>query len=184
MKVKLEKIDNVIEYYRNPRVNERAIDKVASSIREFGFRQPIVVDKQNTIICGHTRFAAARKLGLEKIPIHVAEDLSEVQIKAYRIADNRVAEDSTWDNEFLRLELKDIEGVDENIFIGFEENELKTLFGLWDDKDGDDKDDDDYDKDKDTFNIKIEGVKMEDKDDVLTLINKAIGQYEYDIKAN
>lgn len=102
-------IDGVIPYARNPRVYGDAIDKVAASIKEFGFRQPIMIDDANVIIAGHTRYAAAKKLGLETVPIHRASGLNETQIKAYRLADNRTHEASSWDEALLALELQELE---------------------------------------------------------------------------
>ena len=90
MKIELIQIDRVIPYANNPRRNEAAVAKVAASIKEFGFRQPIVVDNNNVVIVGHTRLLAARQLGLAEVPVHIAEGLTSSQIKAYRIADNRV----------------------------------------------------------------------------------------------
>ena len=84
MEVKLVKIDDIRPYEGNPRVNDPAVDAVAASLREFGFRQPIVVDQAGVIIVGHTRWKAAKKLGLAKVPVHVAKDLSPEQAKAYR----------------------------------------------------------------------------------------------------
>lgn len=91
MKIELRPLSEIKPYPNNPRVNDDAVDAVAASLREFGFRQPIVVDADGVIICGHTRFKAAQKLCLEKVPVHVATDLSPEQIKAYRIADNQTA---------------------------------------------------------------------------------------------
>lgn len=92
MKVELRKLSDIKPYENNPRINGQAVDAVATSIREFGFRQPMVVDENSVIIVGHTRWKAAQKLGLEKVPVHVAKDLTPAQIKAYRIADNKLAE--------------------------------------------------------------------------------------------
>ena len=122
MKVKQVSIDKVIPYHNNPRKNQ-AIDKVASSINEYGFQQPIVVDANMVVIVGHTRLLASKKLGLKKVPIAIA-DLSKSQAKAYRIADNRTNEDSTWDEELLKMELSDID----DLLTGFEEKELESLF--------------------------------------------------------
>jgi len=96
MKIELWKLSQVKPYPNNPRVNDDAVDAVAASLREFGFRQPIVVDAEGVIICGHTRFKAAQKLGLEKVPVHVAKDLSPEQIKAYRKADKQTASLAEW----------------------------------------------------------------------------------------
>lgn len=117
-------IDEVKPYSKNPRMNQDAIAKVADSIREYGFQQPIVVDKNKVIIVGHTRYLAAKELGMKKVPVVVADKLTPKQVKAYRIADNKVAEYSDWDNELLKGELK---GLDD-IFTGFTEPELLNLF--------------------------------------------------------
>src|SRR5437764_12516784 len=92
-------------YQRNPRVNDPAVAAVAASIRQFGFRQPIVVDEAGVIIVGHTRYKAALKLGLEEVPVHVAVGLSPAQARAYRLADNQTATLSSWDDDKLPLEL-------------------------------------------------------------------------------
>jgi ParB-like chromosome segregation protein Spo0J len=115
MKVTLWPLDKIIPYARNPRKNDGlAVDKVASSIKEFGWQQAIVVDVDGVIVAGHTRYKAAQKLGLKEAPVHVAKELTPTQIKAYRIADNRVAEESTWDDDLLKLELEelDLDGFD------------------------------------------------------------------------
>ena len=123
MKVKQININKIIPYHNNPRKNQ-AIDKVASSINEYGFQQPIVVDSNMVVIVGHTRLLASKKLGLKKVPIAIA-DLSKSQAKAYRLADNRTNEDSSWDEELLKGELLDLEGLINTI--GFEDTELEKL---------------------------------------------------------
>jgi DNA modification methylase len=128
MQVELRDIDSIRPYDRNPRVNEDAVDAVAASLREFGFRQPIVVDNDGVIICGHTRWKAARKLGLAKVPVHVAQDLSPEQVKAYRIADNKTAELAEWDMDLLPIELKDLQAADYNLdLLGFDADELAKI---------------------------------------------------------
>lgn len=102
-------ISELKPYENNPRFNDKAVDAVAASIKEFGFKVPIVVDKNNVIVAGHTRLKAAQKLGLEEIPVIVADDLTEEQIKAFRLADNKVGEIAEWDFEKLEMELKNIE---------------------------------------------------------------------------
>jgi DNA modification methylase len=127
MKILEVKIEEVKPYLKNPRKNQ-AIEKVANSIKEFGFRQPIVVDKDNVIIAGHTRFAASKFLGLKKVPIHVADNLTETQIQAYRIADNRVAQDAEWDASLLGSELEELSKLDFDLdLLGFETNEIDNL---------------------------------------------------------
>lgn len=109
MEIKMMNVKDLIPYINNPRHNEQAIDKVASSIKEFGFKVPIVVDKDNVVVTGHTRLLASKKIGLEKVPCVVATDLSKAQIKAFRIADNKVSEYATWDNDLLKVELEELE---------------------------------------------------------------------------
>lgn len=125
MKIKEININDIIPYARNPRKNS-AVDKVAASIKEFGFRQPIVIDAGMVVIVGHTRLAAAQKLGLETVPVHVAEGLTPAQIKAYRIADNRTNDDAEWDMDLLKIELEEltIDGFDLSL-TGFDEKEIE-----------------------------------------------------------
>lgn len=99
-------------YENNPRLNEDAVDLVAASIDEFGFKQPIVVDKDLIIIAGHTRWKAAQKLGLETVPCIQADDLTPTQVKAYRLADNKVAEAAQWDLDALQFELEELDNMD------------------------------------------------------------------------
>jgi ParB-like chromosome segregation protein Spo0J len=128
MKVIQVPIENVIPYERNPRNNIDAVDKVAASIREFGWRQPIVVDEGMVVIAGHTRLMAAKQLGLKDVPVHVAIGLTPEQVKAYRIADNRVGEEAEWKNDLLKLELEDLAasgfGID---LTGFDASELNEI---------------------------------------------------------
>lgn len=105
IKIDYKEIKDLKEYENNPRFNNKAVDKVAKSIKEFGFKVPIVVDKNNVIVAGHTRLKAAKKLKMNKVPVIVADDLNEEQIKAFRLADNKVAEFSEWDDDLLKLEL-------------------------------------------------------------------------------
>ena len=101
-------IENIVPYENNPRFNDEAVEYVANSIREFGFKVPIVIDKNNVIVTGHTRVKAATQLGITKVPCIRADDLNDEQIKAFRIADNKVAEIATWDLGKLEVELEDI----------------------------------------------------------------------------
>ena len=117
-----KKIGEIKPYEKNPRKNDNAVDAVASSISQFGFKNPIVIDGNNVIICGHTRYKAAQKLGLEKVPCVVADDLTEEQIKAYRLADNKVAELAEWDIDLLGDELDEIFDIDMSDF-GFDLSE-------------------------------------------------------------
>ena len=97
MQVQTWKIEDVHPYHNNPRNNAAAVKPVANSIKEFGWQQPIVVDKQGTIIVGHTRYKAAKQLKLKEVPVVVADNLTEEQVKAYRIADNSTGEVAAWD---------------------------------------------------------------------------------------
>ena len=119
MQVSERLVQEIIPYENNPRNNDEAVDKVAESIKEFGFKQPIVVDKDGVVIVGHTRLKAAKKLGLETVPVVVAEDLNEEQAKAYRLADNKTNELAEWDFDALDIELLDIKDIDMGRF-GFE----------------------------------------------------------------
>ena len=111
-------LDELIPYANNPRDNDDAVDYVAESIKEFGFKVPIIIDKDNVIVAGHTRYKACEKLGINEVPCIIADDLTEEQIKAFRLADNKVAEIATWDFEKLELELSTLE-MDMELF-GFE----------------------------------------------------------------
>lgn len=114
------KTDELIPYANNPRNNDNAVDAVAASIKEFGFKQPIVIDREKVIVAGHTRLKAAKKLGLETVPCIMADDLTEQQIKAFRLADNRVGELATWDFEKLDIELEALQDID-MVSLGFVE---------------------------------------------------------------
>jgi DNA modification methylase len=128
MKVDLWPIANVRLYDKNPRNNDDAVPAVAASLREFGWRQPIVVDRDGVIICGHTRYKAAVHLGLKQVPVHVAEELTPAQIKAYRLADNKTAELAEWNMELLPLEMADLKGQNYDLeLLGFDADELADL---------------------------------------------------------
>lgn len=109
MEVVMMPLEELIPYENNPRKNDEAVQKVAESIKEFGFKVPIIVDKDNVIVAGHTRLKAARELGLETVPVIKADDLTEEQVRAFRLADNKTAEFAEWDLEKLREELNGIE---------------------------------------------------------------------------
>ena len=128
MKIELRKTSDIKPYPNNPRVNDDAVDAVAASLREYGFRQPVVLDAEGFIICGHTRWKAAMKLGLEKVPVHVAKDLTPEQIKAYRIADNKTGELATWNFELLPIELGELQALNYDLgLLGFDAEELARL---------------------------------------------------------
>lgn len=103
--IEYRKVSELIPYEKNPRKNDKAVDIVANSIKEFGFKVPIVVDINDVIITGHTRLKAAKKLGIEEVPVIVASDLTENQVNAYRLADNKTGEAAEWDFDLLMEEL-------------------------------------------------------------------------------
>ena len=111
MEIKMIKIEELKPYANNPRFNDDAVEYVAKSIKEFGFKVPMVIDKNNEIVAGHTRYKASEKLGLKEVPCIVADDLTEEQIKAFRLADNKVSEQARWNYDLLDLELDDILGI-------------------------------------------------------------------------
>jgi len=133
-------VNDLIPYINNPRINDEAVDVVAASIKEFGFKNPILIDKENVIIAGHTRLKAAKKLGLKEVPTIKIEDLTEAQIKAFRIADNKTSEFSEWDFELLEIEL---EGLNDE-FTGFDMKELDDMFS--DDEEVIEVEEDDFNK--------------------------------------
>lgn len=130
MQVVEKKLKDISPYEKNPRKNDSAVDSVANSIREFGFKVPVVIDKDGVIVCGHTRYKAAKKLGLDVVPCVVADDLTDEQIKAYRLADNKVAELAEWDIDLLGDELGEIFDIDMSEF-GFdldtEDEEIEVI---------------------------------------------------------
>ena len=119
-------IDKVRPYEHNPRkIPQRAIDKVASSIKEFGWRQPIVVDRAGVIVAGHVRYLASRKLGLEQVPVHIAVGLTPEQVRAYRLMDNRSQEETDWEPDLLKLEIRELNALEFDLkFTGFEQREI------------------------------------------------------------
>lgn len=116
MNVIEKNISDVKPYEKNPRKNDAAVSAVANSIREFGFKVPIVIDKSGTIIAGHTRYKAALQLRLQKIPCVIADDLTKEQVKAFRLADNKVGEIAEWDFNMLESEIAEIEDIDMGLF--------------------------------------------------------------------
>ncbi len=127
----IDDISTIRPYERNPRLNDKAVDAVAASLREFGFRQPIVVASDGVIIAGHTRYKAALKLGLQKVPVHIAVDLSPEQVRAYRLADNKTGEIAEWDMEILPIELSELKETEFDMsLLGFGEKELTQLLNI------------------------------------------------------
>lgn len=121
MEIVNKKVDELIPYENNPRKNDEAVDYVAKSISEFGFKVPIVIDKGNVVVAGHTRLKAAKQLEIQEVPCIVADDLNEEQIKAFRLADNKVSEKAKWNDTLLDKELQEILNIDMGEF-GFDSN--------------------------------------------------------------
>ena len=145
-------VKDIIPYERNPRKNDKAVDAVAESIRQFGFKVPCVVDSNHVLVTGHTRVKACKKLGIEKVPCVVADDLTEDQIKAFRLADNKVGEIADWDFDLLADEIADIE-IDMDDF-GFDTGDI--LFG-----------DDTYDAREHNVDVlRLTDVDMDDTDGI------------------
>lgn len=139
MEIANRPLDEIKPYPDNPRHNKSAVGKVAESIAEYGFRQPIVVDEDGVVIVGHTRLLAAKRLKLKTVPVHVAEGLTAEQVRAYRLMDNRSAENASWDIELLSVELTGLleEGFDLGL-TGFTNDELNKLLEMGIERDGED----------------------------------------------
>ena len=135
LNVKMMPIGDVVPYEKNPRLNDQAVDAVANSIREFGFKVPIVVDSKGVVVSGHTRLKAAKTLGLAEVPVIVADDLDDTKIKAFRLADNKVAELAEWDESLLIKELGELDD------LNYDMGQFDFGFGL-DDADGEGSDGD------------------------------------------
>jgi len=128
VKIEMIQISEIKAYSGNPRDNSGAIDAVAESIRQFGFKVPVIVDKDGTLIAGHTRILAAKELGMTEVPAIRADDLTPEQVKAFRIADNKLHELSKWDYELLPIELTQLQEMDFDLgVLGFDEKELAQL---------------------------------------------------------
>lgn len=134
--VQYRDISQIHPYENNPRNNEAAIEPVAQSIKSFGFRVPILIDQKGTIIAGHTRYEAAKRLGMDKVPCILVDDLTDAQIRAYRIADNKVSEASSWNDDVLRAEMDALKALDVDLSsTGFNDVELDGLLRDMDDSD-------------------------------------------------
>ena len=161
-KVTYMDVDSLIPYANNQRLNDNAVDAVAASIKEFGFKVPIVVDGENVIINGHTRLKAAHKLGLEHVPVIVADDLTPEQVKAFRLADNKTSELAGWDMDKLDIELGSIADIDMGDFcfdlnLGGETNTADSDVGDWFDRDA--KDGDEHEDGNDEYNEFVDKFK-------------------------
>lgn len=121
-------IDKLIEYARNPRKNDHAVDRVAAAIREFGFRVPVVAKSDGTVVDGHLRLKAAKKLGLTEVPVVLADDMTDLQIKAFRLSVNKMAELAEWDDELLAIEFAELADAGfDNLLTGFTQDEIDAL---------------------------------------------------------
>lgn len=134
LEIKYIPIDDIKPYKNNPRLNEDAIPYVMNSIKEFGFKNPIILDKNNVIVAGHTRLESAKRLDIKEVPVIYADDLTEEQIKAFRLADNKVSEKSQWDYTKLDEELDGILDIDMSMF-DFENIEETNLDDFFEDND-------------------------------------------------
>lgn len=126
IKIIYKPTDKIVPYENNPRLNDEAVEAVANSIKQFGFKVPIIIDSSNIIVAGHTRLKAAKLLGMDKVPCIVADDLTEEQIRAFRLVDNKVSELADWDYEKLEEELANINSIDMNIF-DFDMSEINDI---------------------------------------------------------
>ena len=121
-------VSDLIEYARNPRKNDHAVDKIAAAIREFGFRVPVLAKSDGSLVDGHLRLKAAKKLGLKTVPVMLCDDMTEAQIKAFRISVNKVAEFAEWDDELLRIEFDALKELDFDLELtGFSLDEIDGL---------------------------------------------------------
>lgn len=128
-KIEQWEIDRLIPYARNPRKNDHAVDRIASAIREFGFKVPIIAKSNGDVVDGHLRLKAAQKLGMDTVPVVIADDLTDAQVKAFRLSVNKMAELAEWDNELLGLELAELEEMDFDIELtGFDQKEIDDIF--------------------------------------------------------
>lgn len=164
-------ISDIKPYPNNPRKNDDAVTATANSIKEFGWQQPIIIDKDNIIIAGHTRYKAAKQLNMDKVPVVVAKNLSKEQVKAYRLADNKTGEIAVWDYEFLDDELANIIDFDMEDF-GFEQikNDVNIDDIFFDDEEQQKKDN--------TLYLKWENKKVVVSQDTLLFLNNKLNEYK------
>lgn len=165
-------------YENNPRINDYAVKKVMESIYEFGFRNPIIVDKDMVIIAGHTRREASILLGLAEVPYIVAEDMTPEQVKAFRIADNKLAELAVWDNDKLLEELWDLQEADFSLeVLGFTSMELTTLFEEEEDEAGAEIDDTPHEEKTTLPMLRFGSNSVRITPDELTLLSNRYNEY-------
>lgn len=181
MKVIEKKVSELIPYENNPRYNDEAVQYVKNSIEQFGFQVPIVIDKDDVVVCGHTRLKAVEELGYETVPCVVADNLTEEQIKAFRIADNKVTEKSTWDIGLLQGEIQAIENIDMLDF-GFNEFELLAFTDDSEPERYDDELIDKYSRDEDEL-LEVKRVIITYKgDDQKNFLRKLLKETDDELK--
>ena len=155
MEIIYKNVNDLIPYEKNPRKNSKAVKYVANSIKNFGFKIPIVIDSNNVVICGHTRLMACKKLNIDTVPCIIADDLTDEQIKAFRLADNKVSEKAEWDFDLLNEEMDDIVSFDMEDF-GFEMFSMDDI----DELDGYNEKEDEREHFTKTFTFPIEKKKQ------------------------
>lgn len=170
-------IEDLKAYENNPRNNEQAVDKVAASIEEFGFKVPIIIDRDNVIIAGHTRLLAAKELGLEKVPCIVADDLTPEQVKAFRLADNKVSEYATWDFQKLNLELEELQDFEMQDFGFYETSDGEDFSNIFDEPSQPSEADDVQDQAEDepeekSYKVVVHVDSKEEGEQVADLLNE------------
>lgn len=173
--------DDLIPYINNARTHsEEQISQIAGSIKEFGFSNPILVDEENGILAGHGRLMAAKKLGRTEVPVVRLVGLTEAQKKAYILADNKIAENSSWDNDLVKIELEQLREADFNIdLIGFSSDELDLIENGWD---SDFKDPGEYEHDEAVkkITVKVGALDEEQAKEVITNALDSAGiEYEF-----
>lgn len=170
-------IEDLKAYENNPRNNEQAVEKVVASIEEFGFKVPIIIDRDNVIIAGHTRLLAAKELGLEKVPCIVADDLTPEQAKAFRLADNKVSEYATWDFQKLNLELEELQDFEMQDFGFYETSDGEDYSNIFDEPSQSSEADDVQDQSEDepeekSYKVIVLVDSKEEAEEVADLLNE------------
>lgn len=173
MEIVEKKVSELKAYENNPRKNDNAVEAVANSIKEFGFKVPIVIDGNNIIVCGHTRLKAAMKLGMETVPCIIANDLTDEQIKAFRLADNKTAELATWD--FCKL-FDEIQGINLDMTdFGFP-NTDQMLDGIFEENEFEEEKEEDTKEDDSGYKVIVKCPDGRARDELISLLQ----EHEFD----